>query len=311
MQAQWKKFFIILPFFILSFYAGMVTIYGTEKIVNLSQTNIQTNQYPVLKAFLHFFPREDDTLSQINKLPQNKITDEFKYYELSNQAISLNKKERNFSFNRINTLRQTTWYYFSKLILPYNLIFLYPKELTPFFLSFLGIFILFILPSIFFFKFKAREYFLIPMCTVVFLSPYMGLNYIPFFIFSNISDHYAYLFVIVLCFLFNSLYPLFKNKKYYLRSLLAYMILIWYLNINYSLIFNNQLLLYQEISKNNPTPRILTYLFQEQVENNLLDDAKKTYLLAMQIDPNDPNTKILEIRWKAIEQTLLNLKNSN
>lgn len=292
-QKSLKKFLWIIPFFLLSAYAALVTIKGTEAGVKNSKTNIKTEQVQVIKDVIEM------AKSSVPIAAQPAVDNS--YYEYIFNRVELTNEEKNYHFDRLKVFKQSSWYYFSKLIFPNELLFVYPKFDVPLGYSIAAVFILIALPVILYLRFRKREILFIPFGSFVFIFPFIGASFIAYYLWSNVSDHYAYPFVILLPFSLGLLFNYVGKKKAF-TVISALLFFYLYLNIQYSVVFNSYERLYTKILLQNKHPRIYSALFQEYMEQVNPLKAEEVYKEVERLFPELNSTKEMKSKLDALKK---------
>lgn len=284
-----KKYIYTLPFFMISLLIGTALIQSNETVAESAHADIKTKQF----RFVKNIPRIGIYSKHLKEVPVNDP-----YY---NYVFDMERNAdvvQGYEFKRSEVMSQSFWYYFEKLIFPVGLQFIYPKKVLSFFFPLISFFFLFGLPLYFYKKTKNRNYVFIPTASAAFLLPFVGINYIAFFSWSFVSDHYAYGFIFILPFLIGMI----LDKELSFNRQLAlgcYIFALVALNINYGLIFNNPKKLYPKILSHHPHPRIYGALFDYYLQTA---DLKNAEALALDIKAKFPNKPIAnEVEYRLIE----------
>ena len=211
------------------------------------------------------------------------------------------KKEKDiYIFNGSKIFNQAPWHYFSKSLIPLNLQFIYKDRAYPLLLTLISLLTLFIFPFVICFKYKNKVFSLIPMLSFVFLVPYLGVTNIAFFYWSNVSDHYAYFFIIVLLFSLGFLGKKYKRLGFEV-VLSCYCLLLALQSLNYGLKFNRPLELYKEMIEYKPHPVLYSLLFEQYYFKLDEKNAEKTLIEGHAKFPNDPQYEMDRLRLESLK----------
>lgn len=271
---------MLIPFFIISLYIGIVNIKGTQVVT--SQTNVQEKSIPdfIFKIF-------DANIQNFITPPPKAIVTEDTNKQYFDFVFKKNKPKEEFVFNSMTVFKQAPWHYFSKTILPLNLQFIYPSISYSVIKNGFGLFTIFLLPLFFILYFKDKFFLIIPAMSIVFLTPYLGLTNITFFYWSNVSDRYAYFFILTFSLTIGLIGKRYNNKVFAV-ILGGYCLFLTAQNFNYGLKFNQPLLLYKEIVTYKPHPIIYSLLFEQYFLKLDAINAEKTLDTGLLKFPNDP-----------------------
>ena len=125
-------------------------------------------------------------------------------------------------------------------------------------------------------------------------------QYIAFFYWSNVSDHYAYFFIIVLVFALGFLGKKYKRLAFEI-ALSAYCLLLSLQSLNYGLKFNNPLVLYKEIIKYKPHPALYSLLFEQYYLKLDEKNAEQTLTEGHAKFPKDPQYEMDRLRLESLK----------
>ena len=272
-KASFKKSFFLIPFFIASLFIGVLNLKGTE---NLSGTKSgKINSY-----FKVFTEEKKKSQARLNQKQLNTQSF-FEFIYLKKNAAG------DIKFNQPEIFSQGINHYFSSLILPINQQFIYPVLKIPIAWSL----ILSILIMLGFLKLyinsKNKKFILIFIYLFIFIIPYLGVTFITFFYWSNVSDRYTYFLIPGFVFFIGLVI---KEKKLYQTLLSAYLFMLIMLAVNYSYKFNNPLRLYQEIITYKKHPAIYSLLFEQYL---IIGDLKKGEATILEGASKFPNDELL------------------
>ncbi len=266
-EAKKKYYLFMVPFFLMSFYVGIINIHGTSLALSQQKNNSIDKTGPLVN-FIH------NGMENIYSPPLQKIQadNDTIFYDF---LFDSNKKIPDVKIDRIQVFSQAPWHYFSKVLIPINLQFIYPNINYHILLNGTAIFLLFILPFILAYSCRDKIWILIPVMSFVFLLPYCGVTKIAFFYWSNVSDRYTYYFILTLVF---ALGIFLKNKKskHVKNILITYCIFLSIFNLNYGFKFNTPRRLYEEIIQYKKNPILYSLLFEQYLLKLDVVNAQKT-----------------------------------
>jgi hypothetical protein len=292
-----KIYLFLIPFFFVSLVIGLDNVDGTKSFLHKGNINesiavFKKDPKPLVNPdakYLNDKERFDDVYSVKDIKPKSIVRNEV-LIEESVQKISKELKTRaqsRFVYKSSNIFSQGMWHYLSKTLMPVNLQFMYPQIVPNILFPLLSFAVLFLMPAYFYFKNKYKAFLLVPVFSIAFLAPYLGLNEITFFFWSNVSDRYSYYFLAVFPILIGLI---FKNNETVMgrRLLLCWLFLLICLNFNYGTKFNRPEKLYTEIITYKENPVIYKLLFDQYLQ--LLDQKKAEEALnkGLELFPNDP-----------------------
>ena len=296
-KVNWNKYLLILPFFFLSFYIGLNNLAGNERFVQKPKPDTAS------KISQHVLTQINDSIQHIlpSALNQPKVknTDDKEYFDY------IFRKEKNpdkYEFNSASVFAQAPWHYFSQLIAPIHLQFIYPVRNFNYFLNIFSYFCLFFFPLLLYLKLKQREYLLLTGFSLVFLVPYIGITNITFFYWSNVSDRYTYGFVLVLVFGIGFLINQFNSKLLIQRIILIYLSLLLGQTIYYGVKFNTPERLYEEIILYKPHPVFYSSLLEVYLAKLDLKNSERVYHEQVRLFPQDPSIEMNGLRLKSLEE---------
>ncbi|MBC7430320.1 MAG: hypothetical protein H7336_17025 [Bacteriovorax sp.] len=294
-KSRFKEYLFLIPYFLISLYIGVFNIQGMKQIANQNSTLNKTSS---LRDKV--FSSVENNFQNIfeNSKPVIKNTSEKVYFD-----FIYPKSETLFEHQPIKIFKQASWHYFTKLIFPTHMNFIYKDIDYGGFLTAIPIIILLIIPL--FLLGIDKLILFIPVMTLVFLVPYLGVTNITFFYWSNVSDRYLYFFILVLIFSLGLLakkYPVRKTKiiiSFYCLALSAQ-------TINYGLKFNKPIELYKEIITYRPHPVIYAALISGYDLNLDLINGEKTLNEALLKFPNDPLLTTEQFKLNNLKKYYLN-----
>lgn len=292
-KSKAKYYFILFPYFLLSLFVGMTNIRGASLLAK--------NQDKGSLTSLSFFRILDESIkvalpNKGSRIVEDDSTDYF------NALYKRNPKTAAKEFDGKVILNQGIWHYFTKAFVPVNLTYMYKSEASNYFKIAIALAALIIAPIFFAIKYKERLFYLIPIITLVSLLPYLGLSYITFFYWSNVSDRYTYFFMVAIatiCALFLKYNTPIKNY-----FVIGYLVLLSTLAITHSAKFNNLEKLYAGILEHKNHPVIYSLLFEQYLFKLDVVKARKTLERGLSEFPDDQSMLTDKERLKALEQTL-------
>ena len=294
-RSKLKSYLLLTPFFLLSLYIGFFNIRGIKYTTGQGPNKDSTTSEIIISKLEKDLDLVIEKNKSIIKNTSEKIYFDFIYP----------KTETTFTYKPIKIFKQASWHYFSQLLIPMNMNFIYEDIDYGYVLTSIPIFILLIVP-LFFIK-KDRLYLFIPFMTLAFLFPYMGLSNITFFYWSNVSDRYLYFFILVLIFVLGLLAKKFPTKT--METLISfYCLLLSIQSIHYGLKFNRPVELYKEIIIYKPHPVIYSAIIDDYIikldeinGERILNEALKKY-------PNDPLLETEKFKLNNLKKFYLNNK---
>lgn len=286
-----KFYFFILPFFVISFFTGVVNIKGVESFA-------QTNQNTSWKTAL--FNAINSNIKSISPEDRNKIVND--NANMYFQSIYGNiEKKKTFAFDGFNVFQQGVLHYASKFIFPINLNFIYPQKNTNLALTFSLLMTIIGIPIVLGIKLH-RLWFIVSPVFIIFLAPYMGITYITFFYWSPVSDRYVYFamtgVVLIISLILNS-----SRVKYH-RYAVAVLIIFSFCSILYGTKFNRPEKLYEEIVEYKPHPVIYSVLFERYFLNLDRINAERVLNEGLKKFPANPNLQIDLMRLESLKKSL-------
>lgn len=286
MGAGYKKMVLLIPFFIFAVLIGLINIKGTE---NMSQQN-----YSQASSIISKLQDNDWDIKKKFSPEQVALSEYFNFIYMRK------KKLDKIGFNREEIFSQGVVHYFSKLILPVNQQFIYPVWKIPLAYSLPLIAIVFSIVVVAFKKTRDNKIILSVTYIAIFLLPYLGLTFITFFYWSNVSDRYTYFiipaFVIILGLCFKN-----RESKFSSYTLTLYLAVLSVLTVNYGYKFNNPLALYEEIITYKKHPAIYSLLFEQYISRADLENGEAILLEARKKFPDDDLLKADLIRLEGLK----------
>lgn len=291
-----KKYLFLLPFFLMSFYMGVSTLQGFNFYNRHSSIqNDVSNKVSVIT--------EDPTKK--GPTPQPTVTKINDSKDFDALVYDLNFKEaviKGEQFERWIIFSNGTWHYFSKLFLPLDLSFIYPKEKKFFIFPLLSLIALIVIPWILYKRSSSKSYLLIPVIFFVCLIPVLGLAPVHFFYWSWFSDRYTYFLIILLPVIIGLLLKKRHDKTVYVLTHL-YLVLLIILNFNYSLIFNNPTELYKSVLRNSSHPIFYSLLIDHLIKIRRINEAVFFLNEGRRIYPSNDMLEIYEVRLQNWNKT--------
>lgn len=281
----------IIPFFIASILIAFLNIKGTDNLVS-KETN------PIIDIGVNYLK---DTISSDKEAESIHIKKDNNYIYFESLFVRPPVKDLNFSPLKI--AQQGIWHYFSHLLLPTHQQFIYKETIPSVFLSLTAIGLLLALPVFMLFYTKDKRFLLIPGFSLAFLTPYLGINYIAFFYWSNVSDRYTYFFVITLT-LAVGLIAFYKKSSLIKKFIIAYIFVLSFLCISYGFKFNNPLRLYEEIIVYKKSPVIYSLLFEQYLLQLRVKDCERVLNEFSTYFPGDPQLSMDLIRFNGLKTML-------
>jgi hypothetical protein len=260
---KFKTYLLLVPFFLASLLIGLDNVEGTKTFFGKSV--------------------QQKTLS----VPDKKMIAAQNEFNAVYRRELISFPENQYVFSRSEVFTQGTLHYFSKIIIPVNLQFIYQKVGVAFIVPLLICLLAFGLPGYFYYKTKNRYVLAIPVLLITFLLPYLGLNQISFFYWSNVSDRYCYYVLVAYPLLIATLLK-WKDSKLTRRILMVWLFGLIVMNFSYGIKFNRPKELYTEIIEYKPHPVIYKLLFDQYMQK--VDPVKAEGILneALIKFPNDP-----------------------
>lgn len=286
-----KFYFLVIPFFVISFLSGVVNIKGVESFA-------QTNQSTSWKAAL--FNTINSNIKSISPEDRNEIINDnaTMYFQSIYGNIEKNKI---FLFDGFSIFQQGVLHYASKLIFPVNLNFIYPQKNTNPFLVFSILIIIIGVPIFLGIKLH-RLWFIVSPIFIILLAPYLGITYITFFYWSPVSDRYTYFamigVVLVISLILNS-----SRIKYH-RYITVVLIIFSFCSVLYGSKFNRPEKLYEEIIEYKPHPVIYSVLFERYFLNLDRINAERVLSEGLKKFPKNPNLQIDLMRLESLKKSL-------
>ncbi len=286
-EMRMKKVIFISICLLFSLALGLLTKNGN--FVMLENSNVKLtgiSEKTKINRELFYSKPSDEIINSSNTLVESYHNIDQKKSGLSNTSLD---------FDSFSIFKQAFFYYNTKLIYPFPLLFNFPKLNTSIFELFLGLIIFLIIPIFIFFRTKIFSKALFyPASFLIIMAPYLGFQYIPYFYWSNVSDRYAYLLILIfpifLGFLLQALNITGKKAFNFTWGVILFFAI---LSFQYGALFNSPLKLYSKIKIENPKPEIYALLYEEQLKNNLYEDAKATITEAKLKYPT--NSSIIEL----------------
>lgn len=289
-KSRLSKYAFLIPFFIASFYIGMVNLKGTAYLTQSSEVK----QYPKNS----FFNVIDESVKTIMPDKTKKIkADEYYTY-----LYPEDRKNNNIEFNSIKIFKQGITHYTLKAIAPFNLKYIYMNVDYGFLATAAALIILIILPFFLLYRSKDRYYLLIPSFSVIFLGPYLGITFITFFYWSHVSDRYTYFFLLTLVFVISYIHS--RYNSHAKNCLLIYVSFLYLSSVNYGLIFNNPLEMYKELINQKSHPALYSLLFEQYLQRGDAENAGITIKEGIKLFPKDELLKNDLFRLEALEKTM-------
>ncbi len=280
-KVKLKAYLFLVPFFISSLYLGLVNNKGTEILLNEKSSLSSLVLVNIQKIF--------------TPITQSKIQSQGKIPNTENDYFNFIFKKRHdqnpIKFNRGEIFSQGIWYYTYSAILPINLQYIHKSESTNAIFVILSLFFLIILPVILSRNFKDRYFLHIPLFASALLLPYLGISFITFFYWSNVSDRYTYYFILVFIFLLG-LFLKHVHIKYAKFFIIFYILILSAINLNYGMKFNNNVLLYEEILTYKAHPGLYSLLIEQYIQKLDYKNANRTLEDGLKKFPEDENLKI-------------------
>ena len=311
-----RKFYLLLvPFFLMSLIIGLLNIKGTMSITKQSGSSISNKLF--LKIDQNIKPLFPENNHKIEETPE-KILFDFNYNQQRKSLDKENviskvqngtgvitplpykKKGENYIFNAQKVFSQAPWHYFSKLLLPIHLQFIYENIHYPLILNIFALAFFFILPVFLSLKLKNKSFLFLTLIAFLFLVPYIGVTNIGFFYWSNVSDRYGYFLILFLVFLLGLLATKFSTK-WFENALVVYALFLGLSTIQHGFKFNRPENLYKEILTYHPHPVIYSLLFEQYLIHYDPPKALQTLNEALSKFPDDPQLEVDKIRAKTLE----------
>ncbi|MBY0414957.1 MAG: hypothetical protein K2Q18_12375, partial [Bdellovibrionales bacterium] len=274
-KVKLRKYLFLVPFFITSLVLGILTQKGTEDIS-------QTHKSPVT-----IFVEEKFGLESREKNPEsgNVVNEDY-----ANFVFSSKNKKSNINFDRKMIFSQAIFHYPLKLIAPFDLHFIYKSKNISFpaALFFLSLMVSFFIYS--FNKSKDKNFLFTFFYFVIFLTPYLGVTFITFFYWSNVSDRYTYYLIPAYVFLIG----LFLKKWEYkssIKLLISYSMLLLFFNMSYGNRFNDLLSLYTDTLEQKNHPAIYSLIFEQYLYKLDLPNSEAILGEGIKHYPNDSRLK--------------------
>ena len=292
-KSKAKYYLILFPYFLLSLFVGMNNVRGTSLLAQ--------NQKKGALSSLGFFSLFDESIKVLIPNKSSRITEDGST-DYFNSIYKRNPKTAAREFNGAAIFDQGVWHYFVKAFIPVNLTYMYKNENSGFIKIAIALIALLIAPIIYAIKYKDRIAYLIPVISIVSLLPYLGLSYITFFYWSQVSDRYTYFFLIAIALVITLVLKNNKPIKNYI--VVAYLILLSTLTISHSAKFNNPERLYAGILEHKNHPVIYSLLFEQYLFKLDKVNARKILERGLREFPNDQSLLTDAERLKALEQSL-------
>lgn len=288
-KSSYKKYLLLIPFFLMSFYIGISNQKGIKDFNTSHSSHVSFFSGMVDSGVSSFFKKTESV----------KESEDKQYFD-----FLFNKKpiKDPIIFNRYEIFSQGSLHYLKKAVLPLKLQFIYPNQKPSFINIAIFLFIVLIVPIFLYIKWKDRRIVIIPVLSFVFLLPYLGLTFITFFYWSNVSDRYAYFFLLAIIIMLG-IFLSRKDESFLVKKSLFVIIFIFSLqSFLYGTKFNNPLSLYEEIVTYKPHPMIYSLIFEEQIQRLQFRDARKTFDKAYKLYPNDPYILQDKFRIETLEK---------
>lgn len=286
-----KKYFLLLPFFLISLAIGAVNLKGVDFLL-------------VNKNTADEYSYRSDYVSVIHSSQSKRDLVDREYIRfVREQNLPSQKNKEGVIFNRAQIFSQATFHYFSKLLVPFSLKFVYPRFVINLFFPalFLSLILFFLLRA--YFKNRRKKNILLGGYIFCCLLPYLGIVYLPFFYWSNVSDRYAYFLVGAVPFILGMV----AGKNPIGRKLLLlYLAFLISLNFYHGQKFNNPEKLYIEVLTDKPHPKIYNILFEEFLYKLKVDEAEKLLTEGLRLFPQ---SQLLKKDIKRLDVLKENLKN--
>lgn len=286
---------LLIPFFFASFYIGIQNQKGAD-LYNKSSTKTES-------VVFNFFDRK---LNGLFAPPKEKIKPVDREYL---DYIYKNKSPVKLSpIDRFAVFKQGTLHYSLVTLLPLKLQFIYP-DIDPSYFGIVLFFTLYLLMPIFFMiKTKDKIFLLIPVIAFTTLGPYLGLTEIPFFYWSRVSDRYAYFFIFLLV-LQLGLILKHNRSNIFPKIIVAWIIFLGFITINYGFKFNKPELLYEEIVRYKPHPVIYSSMIEIYVSKLDLEKSERSLAEALNLYPEHHLIQISRLKVESLKNNLNLLNN--
>lgn len=286
-----KYYVLLIPFFICSLYLGLVNNRGTDILLN------QNEKQSLANKLLHSVEKKFMTATEA-QAQLKKLENEDPYFDY----IFKKRLDKNpIRFDRGEVFSQGIWYYTSSLLLPLNSQYIHKAEKTHISLVVIALGFLILLPVLFNKKFKDKYFLYIPSFSLVLMLPYLGISFITFFYWSNVSDRYTYFFIIILVLFLGLILKNIRVKNAQL-IIFSYFIILCGLNFNYGLKFNDNIKLYSEILTYKPHPGIYSLLIEQYLLKLDYEKADSVLKEALNRFPQDEKIKIDVIRVNSLKE---------
>lgn len=266
-----KNYLYLIPFFMLSLFLGLLTQKGTEDITN-SESSI------ISKTISDFFNLSQKEMATGKEETVNKDYADF--------IFMAHKKTDEIIFNKSEVLSQSLLHYPFKMLIPVNLHFLYKPLKIPLIYAFSFIFLGLGFTGYLFKKTKDANLIATAFYSFIFILPYLGITFITFFYWSNVSDRYTY-YVIPGFVLFLGITVNYFWSHLSYRIIGTYTTLLIALTVSYSLQFNNPLKLYEDTIKQKEHPVTYSLLFEQYFYKLDLINGERILLEGVKKFPKD------------------------
>lgn len=286
-----KRYILLFPFFLISLTSGLVNLKGVDFL--LINKNIAYERSSHID-YVHVIHSAQGKAKQLDR----------EYIQfIREQNLPSLKTPKSLVFNRAQTFSQAIFHYFTKLFVPFPLKFIYPNFVINLFFSGLFLTVIFFVLLKSYFKNKQKKHILLAGYVFCSLLPYLGIVYLPFFYWSNVSDRYAYFFVGALPFIFGLIV---RKNKIGKQLLISYLLVLISLNFYHGQKFNNPEKIYLEVLADKPHPKIYNILFEEYLYKLKVSEAEKLLREGLYLFPQ---SQLLKADIKKLEMLKENLKN--
>jgi hypothetical protein len=293
---KYRNYLLLIPFFLASLVIGLDNVDGTRSFSRKDQSKdsvviFEKNTKPIENPDVKYVKDKadfDDVYSRPVPEARSIVTniDDVVPVKIVGPTGPMVKHEK-YVFKNSEIFYQGVLHYFSKAVLPINLQFMYPQQNTLAWFSIVLTLLIVSLPIYFAWKKKVKEPLIIPAMFISFVVPYLGVNEITFFYWSNVSDRYTYYFLAAFPLLIGMI-----NKKYESiatrRLVMGWFFILACLNLTYGVKFNRPEKLYTEIITYKQNPIIYKLLFDEYLMQLDPARAEETLNLAIKKFPADP-----------------------
>lgn len=288
---KYRNYLLLIPFFLASLVIGLDNIDGTMSFSRKDQKKdsvaiFEKNIKPIENPDKNYVKDKEDFDYIYSRPVSSKKVETINTFE-PNLPIPPVVKHEKYVFRNRDIFYQGVWHYFSKTLLPINLQFMYPQKSPLALFSIVLSLLIICFPIYLYWMKKIKEALLVPAVFLTFIAPYLGVNEITFFYWSNVSDRYTYYFLAAFPLVIGLMFKKYESVMTR-RLLMGWLLVLVCLNFSYGVKFNRPEKLYTEILTYKQSPIVYKLLFDQYLM--MVDPIKAEVTLneALKKFPEDP-----------------------